>query len=83
MIYNKEDIDMSLVQCQYEEEQGYICIVDEYTNNILKLSGYNDIDDYDFQTMCLSNLLNYTYMNMLLNQHPMHISILVTCITGD
>ena len=26
MIYNKEDIDISLVQCPHEEEKGYICI---------------------------------------------------------
>ena len=38
---------MSLVQCPYEEEQGYIHISDEYTNNLLKLSGYNDIDSED------------------------------------
>ena len=24
MIYNKEDIDISLVQCPHEEEKGYI-----------------------------------------------------------
>ena len=52
MIYIKDNIDMSLVQCPYEEEQGYIYISDEYTNSVLKLSGYNDIDEYDFQTMC-------------------------------
>lgn len=40
---------MTLVQCPYEEDKGYIYISDEYTNNILKLSGYSDIneDDYD------------------------------------
>ena len=52
MIYKKEDIDMSLVQCPYEEERGYICIEDEYTNNILKLSGYSDIGEHDFYVLC-------------------------------
>ena len=83
MIYNKEDIDMSLVQCQYEEEQGYICIVDEYTNNILKLSGYNDIDDYDFQTMCLSNLLELHLYEYALKSAPNAYFYSRSCITGD
>ena len=48
MIYKTDNIDMSLVQCPYEEERGYIYIEDEYTNNILKLSGYNDIDEDDY-----------------------------------
>ena len=52
MIYNKEDIDISLVQCPHEEEKGYICIEDEYTNNVLKLSGYSDINEYDFYVLC-------------------------------
>ena len=52
MIYNKENIDMSLVQCPYEEEKGYIYISDEYTNNILKLSCYSDIDEHDFFVLC-------------------------------
>ena len=52
MIYKKEYIDMSLVQCPYEEDRGYICIEDEYTNNILKLSGYSDIDQGVFYVLC-------------------------------
>lgn len=52
MIYKKDNIDMSLVQCPYEEEDKYIYIEDEYTNNILKLSGYNDIDEDDFYVLC-------------------------------
>ena len=52
MIYNKEYIDMSLVQCQYKEELGYIYISDEYTNNILKLSGHDEISEDDFKTLC-------------------------------
>ena len=52
MIYNKENIDMSLVQCPYEEEKGYIYISDEYTNNILKLSGYSDISEDDYISLC-------------------------------
>ena len=51
MIYKKENIDMSLVQCPYEEERGYIYISDEYTNNILKLTGYDEISDDNFRTM--------------------------------
>ena len=43
MIYKQDNIDMSLVQCPYEEEKGYIYIADDYTNNILKLSGYDEI----------------------------------------
>ena len=54
MIYKKDTIDMSLVQCQYEEEHEYIYIADEYTNNILKLSGYNDIDEDDYVSICAS-----------------------------
>ena len=62
MIYRKDAIDMSLVQCPYEEEQGYIYISDEYTNNILKLSGCNDIDEVDFQTLCVYKFLEpYLY----------------------
>lgn len=52
MIYNKENIDMSLVQCGYEEEQGYIYISDEYTNNILRLCGFLDISEVDFEMIC-------------------------------
>ena len=48
MIYKTYNIDISLVQCPYEEERGYIYIEDEYTNNILKLSGYSDIDEDDY-----------------------------------
>ena len=39
------------VQCPYEEEKGYIYIADDYTNNILKLSGYSDIDQGDFNVL--------------------------------
>ena len=52
MIYKQDNIDMSLVQCPYEEEKGYIYIADDYTNNILKLSGYDEISDDDFKFMC-------------------------------
>ena len=52
MIYKKDDIDMSLVQCPYEEQGGYISIDDEYTNNVLKLSGYIEIKCYDFFNIC-------------------------------
>jgi len=58
MIYKKENIDMSLVECPYEEEQGYIYISDEYTNNVLKLSGYNDIDERCFADICENNILS-------------------------
>ena len=54
MIYKKDTIDMSLVSCDYEEEHEYIYISDEYTNNILKLSGYNDIDEDDYVSICAS-----------------------------
>ena len=49
MIYKKDNIDMSLVTSDYEEERAYIYISDEYTNNILKLSG---------TTMKLMNLIS-------------------------
>ena len=52
MIYKKENIDMSLVQCPYEEEQGYIYISDDYTNNVLKLSGYSDIVEIEYYHLC-------------------------------
>ena len=52
MIYKKDNIDMSLVTSDYEEERAYIYISDEYTNNILKLSGYDEINESDFKTMC-------------------------------
>ena len=52
MIYKKDDIDMSLVTCPYEEQSGYIAIEDEYTNNVLKLSGYIEIKSYDFFNIC-------------------------------
>jgi hypothetical protein len=48
MIYKKENIDMSLVECPYEEEYGYIHISDDYTNKLLKLSGYSDIDEIEY-----------------------------------
>ena len=50
---------MSLVQCPYEEEEedGYIYIADEYTNNILKLSGYSDINIHDYHYLCGCNIL--------------------------
>ena len=48
---------MSLVQCPYEEEKGYIYIADDYTNNILKLSGYSDISDEDFKFACFYKAL--------------------------
>ena len=54
MIYKKDTIDMSLVQCGYEEEQGYIYISDEYTNNILTLSGHSDISEDDYISICAS-----------------------------
>lgn len=56
MIYKKENIDTSLVQCPYEEEQGYIYIGDNYTNDLLKLSGYSDISD-DFFVCCSDKIL--------------------------
>ena len=52
MIYKKYNIDMSLVQCPYEGVHGYIYIADDYTNNILKLAGYSDINEYDFYVLC-------------------------------
>lgn len=52
MIYKKEKIDMSLVTCPYEEQQGYISIEDDYTNSVLKLSGYSDISEDDFKSLC-------------------------------
>ena len=70
MIYNKEYIDMSLVQCQYKEEQGFIHISDEYTNNILKLSGYDEIDDSDFKTMCINNILELHLYEYALKSAP-------------
>jgi len=57
MIYKKENIDISLVQCPYEEEQGYIHISDEYTNNVLKLSGYSDIDEREYIRLCKNDIL--------------------------
>ena len=57
MIYKQDNIDMSLVQCPYEEEKGYIYIADDYTNNILKLSGYDEISDDDFKFMCFYKAL--------------------------
>ena len=54
MIYKKDTIDMSLVSCDFEEENGYIYISDEYTNNILKLSGYSDISEDDYLSICES-----------------------------
>jgi hypothetical protein len=57
MIYKKENIDMSLVQCPYEEEQGYIHISDDYTNNVLKLSGYGDINGSEYSEVCNYNVL--------------------------
>ena len=52
MIYKKENIDMSLVQCSYDEDRGYIYISDEYANNVLKLSGYDEIGEDDFKSLC-------------------------------
>ena len=57
MIYNKDDIDISLVQCPHEEEHGFIYISDEYTNNILKLSDYSDINVKDYHYLCRRNIL--------------------------
>lgn len=57
MIYNKKEIDMSLVECPYEEEDGYIYITDDYTNNILKLSDYSGINDEDYAYLCRCNIL--------------------------
>ena len=34
------------------------------------MSGYNDIDDYDFQTMCLSNLLELHLYEYALKSAP-------------
>jgi hypothetical protein len=49
---------MSLVQCPYDEEQGYIYISDDYTNNVLKLSGYNDIDsEKEYFNLCEESVL--------------------------
>ena len=73
MIYTKDKIDMSLVQCPYEEERGYIYIADDYTNNILKLSGYSDIDDDDYQYLCKCDILADFYMSTHLNLQAMHI----------
>lgn len=47
---------MSLVQCPYEEEYDFIYISDEYTNNILKLSGYRDIGEHDFWVLCTGRI---------------------------
>jgi hypothetical protein len=52
MIYKKSDIDMSLVECPYEEDVGYIYISDDYTNNLLKLSGYSDISNNMYIDLC-------------------------------
>ena len=55
---------MSLVHCPYGEERGYICIEDEYTNNILKLSGYSDINEQDFWVICIDRIFetaSYVY----------------------
>lgn len=62
MIYRKESIDMSLVSCSYEEEHEYVYISDEYTNNILKLAGHNDINDADYHHLCCCDIFsNYLY----------------------
>lgn len=56
MIYNKNKIDMSLVNCPFEEQGRYIYIEDEYTNILLKLSGYTEINIYDFQFLCMRGI---------------------------
>ena len=38
-------------------KKGYIYIADDYTNNILKLSGYDEISDDDFKFMCFYKAL--------------------------
>lgn len=71
MIYIKDNIDMSLVQCPYTEDYEYIYIGDDYTNNILKLSGYSDIDQDDFYTIC-TNYLLLDYLSEYQIKSPKH-----------
>ena len=84
MIYKKDTIDMSLVQCQYEEEHEYIYIADEYTNNILKLSGYNDIDEDDYVSICASGKftsLPYYYSTKSYEMHTMREGYLMAVLS--
>ena len=57
MIYKKSEIDKSLVTCPYEEQEDYIYIEDEYTNNVLRLAGYSDISRRDFIDLCFDKIL--------------------------
>ena len=88
---------MSLVQCPYEEEEedGYIYIADEYTNNILKLSGYSDINIHDYHYLCGCNILadflyeyalksaEYTYIYHLFSYYYPRIIPLFAGCRGD
>ena len=62
MIYKKDDIDMSLVSCDFEENSGYIYVTDSFTNDLLKLSGYSDISETDFYQLCSSAI--FTCLNL-------------------
>ena len=60
MMYCIDNIDMSIVQCSYEQEQYYIYIKDEYTNNILQLAGYKDISEDDYEYILVKDIFrNY------------------------
>ena len=49
---------MSLVQCGYEEEHGYISINDNYTNNLLKLTGYTELSEDGLVGLCYKQILS-------------------------
>ena len=44
---------MSLVLAPYEECDGFINITDEYTNNLLRLSGVSDINLSCYAVLCI------------------------------
>ena len=68
MIYKKDDIDMSLVSCDFEENSGYIYVTDSFTNDLLKLSGYSDISETDFYQLCSSAIFT-EYMDEYKNKN--------------
>lgn len=69
MIYKKDDIDMSLVSCDFEENSGYIYVTDSFTNDLLKLSGYSDISETDFYQLCSSAIFT-EYMDEYKTKTP-------------
>ena len=54
-------------------KKGYIYIADDYTNNILKLSGYDEISDDDFKFMCFYKALVEYLSEYALKSQAMHI----------